>query len=94
MQLSGQDAADLKKNGYQWITIGEELDKKGVLVPKVVEPLPNYASLIIEDYGNLMMETEVLELQKQDNYESIKNLYAESIKIVGRFLNLTACPDS
>ena len=65
MQLSGQDAKDLLVNGYEWIHLGEILDTNGIFVPKTIAKMPSYAAIIIEDYGNIMLESELIDLVRR-----------------------------
>ena len=62
MQLSGQDAKALRENGYEWIQVGKLLAKSDIFVPKTVATMPDYAAIIIEDYGDIMMESRVLDM--------------------------------
>jgi aminoglycoside/choline kinase family phosphotransferase len=56
MQLSGRDALALEEGGYEWIEMAKILQAQNIVTPKVICTLPKYAALIIEDYGNLMLE--------------------------------------
>ncbi len=90
MQLSGRDAEALKQGGYEWIQMGEILQKNGVFVPKVIATLPDFAALIIEDYGDLMLEG--LFKSFGENDQEVMSRYQTAVRIVGKFLRIT--PDS
>lgn len=88
MQLSGDDAVQLKNNGYEWVNIGRLLHEHGINAPQTVAQLPDFAALVIEDYGDLMMETQVLSsLAKGDRVTALK-LYRQSFEILSRFLEI------
>src|SRR5690606_9240723 len=57
MQLSGTDAEALRADGYDWVKIARLLASKRIFVPNVVATMPDFAALIIEDYGDLMLES-------------------------------------
>lgn len=86
MQLSGSDAQALKDNGYDWIHVADLLSKRGICIPKVIVALPESAALIIEDYGNDMLESVVYRHAKEGNFEAIRHLYQASFQILARLL--------
>ncbi len=57
MQLSPNDAKLLENHGYDWILIANILSHFKIPCPKVMATLPEDAALIIEDYGDTMLET-------------------------------------
>lgn len=94
MQLSGDDADQLKNNGYEWVKIGKLLHDHGINAPQTVAKMPDFAALIIEDYGDLMMETRALERLKEGKREEVLGLYRQSFHILARFLEITERGDS
>ena len=94
MQLSGDDAVQLKNNGYEWVNIGRLLHNHGINAPQTVATLPDFAALIIEDYGDLMMETRALEALEKGDRETNLKLYRQSFGILSRFLEITDRGDS
>lgn len=90
MQLSGSDAEALRINGYDWINIAQILDRHSIFIPRVIKALPEYAALIIEDYGNIMLETLIIEKCRLGDEESVTGLYEDSIQIIGKMLNIPA----
>ena len=86
MQLSDEDAKLLTSGGYEWIEVGKVLATRGIVIPKVIATMPEQAALIIEDYGNDMLETLVDEGLEASNWSQIKNLYAECNSILSVFL--------
>lgn len=89
MQLSGQDAKALAENGYDWIKIADILTDNGIFVPKVIASMPAHAALIIEDYGDLMLENTVFRLAEQQKTADIEHIYRECFAILARFLTIT-----
>lgn len=85
MQLSKADAKLIENNGYEWIQIGELLSQNRIFVPKTIATLPEHAALIIEDYGNVMLENVVTRLQKEGNEKSIDGFYDKASSIVFDF---------
>lgn len=88
MQLSGNDAQALKDDGYDWIKIATLLKKHGIFVPRVMATLPDHAALIIEDYGDDMLEGAVFTLAQAEKVADVKDLYLEAAKIACRFLTI------
>lgn len=77
MQLSGRDAEDLREDGYAWIEVAEALRSASVLVPAVVAKLPDYAALIIEDYGNTTMERAVNQATHLGETTQVQHIYKQ-----------------
>lgn len=94
MQLSSSDAELLKNDGYDWINVGETLRAHGVFVPRVVKALPDHAALIIEDYGDLMLETQVFKLAEKGDFAAIHTLYHKTFQVISRFLGIERDPSS
>jgi aminoglycoside/choline kinase family phosphotransferase len=94
MQLSGQDAVALKAGGYDWIKIATMLAGKGILVPRVIAAMPDHAALIIEDYGDVMLEGKIFQHADRNEYGPIRQLYQQAVDIIARFLNLQAEPNA
>lgn len=88
MQLSGSDAEALRINGYDWINIANILDRHTIFIPRVVKALPDFASLIIEDYGNTMLETLILEESQSGLTQNILEHYDRSFEIIGKMLQI------
>lgn len=94
MQLSGQDAIALKAGGYDWVKIAKLLEDSGILVPRVIATMPDHAALIIEDYGDVMLEGKIFHHADRNEYGPIRQLYLQASDIIARFLSLTATPDA
>ncbi len=88
MQLSGRDAEALLKNGYDWIEVAKILREKSVHVPKVIKTLPQYAAIIIEDYGDEMLEGKIHDLISQHQWEEVVNEYEKAFQIILQFLQI------
>lgn len=94
MQLSGQDAVALRAGGYDWVKIAGLLESHGILVPRVIATMPDHAALIIEDYGDVMLEGKIFHHADRNEYGPIRQLYLQASDIIARFLNLKATPDA
>jgi aminoglycoside/choline kinase family phosphotransferase len=94
MQLSGDDAKQLQADGYEWVKIGRLLHDHGIYAPQTIAPLPDFAALIIEDYGDIMMETRALALLEAGQRSLAMQLYRKVFPILGRFLHITAAGSS
>lgn len=94
MQLSQSDANKLENNGYEWIQIGNLLAKHGIFVPKTVCTLPKYAALLIEDYGDLMMESQVKAWKKNTQLADTVQLYHRACAIVRQMIHLRPDPQA
>jgi aminoglycoside/choline kinase family phosphotransferase len=88
MQLSGQDAKALAENGYDWIKIAELLTEQKISVPRVIASMPQHAALIIEDYGDQMLENIVFNLASEQNTSVIMKHYQGCFDILAHFLNV------
>jgi len=94
MQLSGSDAEALKKGGYDWIRIAEILDHYRIPVPRVAAQLPDHAALIIEDYGDRMLEGQVFGYAALKDWDPVFKLYQGCMEILSRFLAIPQNPES
>ncbi|MFW7378280.1 MAG: aminoglycoside phosphotransferase family protein [Oligoflexus sp.] len=94
MQLSLSDAKKLENNGYEWIQIGDLLSESRIFVPQTVCTLPEYAALLIEDYGDLMMESQVKDYLGENATVEAFKLYERAIYIVRQMLNIQADPQA
>lgn len=88
MQLSGADARALQQGRYDWIEIADTLANFNIRVPKLVRSMPEQAAIIIEDYGNLMLETKVLEFYRNGDTAAISSIYDASNAILIHFLEI------
>ncbi len=94
MQLSGQDAIALKNDGYDWIKIARLLADKGLFVPKVLATMPDHAALIIEDYGDVMLEGQIFQLADRGDVGKIRQIYTQASEIIASFLSMRSHPDA
>jgi aminoglycoside/choline kinase family phosphotransferase len=89
MQLSGDDAALLAKDGYEWVKISALLADHEIPAPRTIAALPDFAALIIEDYGDVMMETFALEALEKGQRSEVLQLYHQAFGMLGHFLEIT-----
>lgn len=94
MQLSGQDAELLKQDEYDWIKVARILSAQGVFVPEVITTLRDNAAIVIQDYGDVMLEGRVQELAAQDEWPAIREMYRRCSSIVGQFLKVRPDPSA
>lgn len=92
MQLSGTDAENLKRGQYDWIEISNILRAHKIAAPSCVTALGDYAALLIDDYGDTMLETAALAGSRNSNDSGYLSLFEASLQIVGRFLAIPATP--
>lgn len=92
MQLSETDAKALRENGYDWIHIGKLLEKHKIFVPRLIVALREFAALVIEDYGNTMFETKILEYSAQSQDDKIGELYRDGFRILSQYLKIKPDP--
>jgi len=71
MQLADKDFIALKNHKYEWIEIESILHKHGILTPRPLHTIEELGLLIIEDYGNQMLES--LFLNKELTTEDIES---------------------
>jgi aminoglycoside/choline kinase family phosphotransferase len=92
MQLSGNDAENLSKGRYDWVDISEILRANKIAAPRCVAALKEHAAILIEDYGDLMLETVALGAHKDGNMLKSMPLFKKSLAVVACFLNIKATP--
>lgn len=92
MQLSGNDAENLKKGRYDWVSVSNILKENKISAPSCVSILADHAAIIIDDYGDRMLETLALDCGKKGNLNSILPLYRRSLQTVAGFLRIKATP--
>jgi len=94
MQLSGSDAEALKNGGYDWIRIATILEQYQIPVPKVAAQLPDHAALIIEDYGDRMLEGQVFGYAALQDWDPVFRLYSGCVAILSRYLAIPRNPEA
>lgn len=90
MVLPDEDNQLLKEGRYAWLSIANILQSAGVPVPKLIKALPELSALVIEDYGDLMLEGFVA----QASQDEIELAYIECFDIIKKMLHIPAHPDS
>lgn len=88
MQLSGSDAIALSGGEYEWIHMANILEENGIFIPKVIATLPEFAAIIIEDYGNLMLENYAIKYQNEILSDVVHERYIIAVKIICKMLNI------
>ena len=88
MQLSESDAVKLRNNHYDWISICEILNNNKIFVPKLYKIILDWAALIIEDYGDAMFESLIIQSVNEQKHDNIKQYYDQAVNIIGLLLNI------
>jgi aminoglycoside/choline kinase family phosphotransferase len=89
MMLAEKDYIDHDINDYEWIVIANELSTAGIQVPKVRATIPSEGLVIIEDYGDIMLETHVLQsVDEPDFFKKVKPMYQKGIDLLETFSGL------
>ena len=88
MQLSGTDVEKLKAGDYDWIKVERILSARGVRVPAVVAVLKEHGAIVIQDYGDVMLEGRVYDLAEKNDFDGVRKLYADGAAIIGRMLKI------
>ena len=92
MQLSGTDAQALRDGGYDWVKIATLLHDRGVFVPRVIAAIPEHAALVIEDYGDVMLEGVVFAKAAAGDFASVRTYYRACQEMIAKFLAIPASP--
>lgn len=92
MQLSGTDAENLKRGQYDWVEVSNILKAHKIAAPTCVAALGDYAALLIDDYGDTMLETAALAGSKNSSINGTLPLFEASLEVVGQFLAIPATP--
>ena len=93
MQLSGNDARALHDGRYDWLEVANILAVHGIKVPRLVKSMPDQAAIIIEDYGNIMLETRAIEMVESGRRDDIFSIYEKSNEILIHFLEIKVPSD-
>lgn len=94
MQLAEGDAKALRKGDYEWLDIAKILTDSDIFVPHPIQIVSEYDAIIIEDYGDITLETKIRELIDCDDYGAIDGLYQELFDIISRFLSISKSPSA
>ncbi len=86
MQLSGDDAASLNEGKYEWITIQKLLACHNIKTPALVKACPEFNAIIIEDYGNTMLESSLRNLH--GDFGAQEQLFFQAFDIIHQMLCL------
>ena len=88
MKLSEDDAYLLKEGKYEWVILSYLLTNYGIRVPRAIKLIPEYASLIIEDYGDIMLET-YIHSNYRNSYELVEKIMLETVGICSKMLEIS-----
>lgn len=88
MQLSGTDLENLRAGSYDWIEISKILNDNNILAPKPVVTLKDFGALLIDDYGDEMLETEALRYHRNGNLSQVLPHYIRCLDILHHFVGI------
>ncbi len=88
MQLSDSDTAKLRNSSYEWVILSEMLSKNGFVVPRLKIALPELKCIVIEDYGDLMLQDSVTNHLVEAQFNDVERLYLACAEIITSFLRL------
>ena len=88
MKLSEDDAYLLKEGKYEWVILSYLLTNYGIRVPRAIKLIPEYASLIIEDYGDTMLET-YIHNNYRDSYSRVEKIMMDTVGICSKMLEIS-----
>jgi aminoglycoside/choline kinase family phosphotransferase len=92
MQLSGADAANLLKGRYDWVEISELLRSHKIAAPRCVATLAEHSAIIIDDYGDAMLETLALNCAKNSKINDCLSFFRSGLETIGQFLSIQPTP--
>lgn len=92
MQLSGSDAENLRKGRYDWVDISQLLRANKISAPSCVAVLADHAAIIIDDYGDQMLETIALDNARLGDINETLPLFRAGLETIGRFLSIPPNP--
>jgi N-acetylmuramate 1-kinase len=82
MQLSSTDAQALAQNRYDWLDISSILLAHGIATPIAFHVIKDHAAIVIEDYGDVMLETKIKNL----SFDEMSPLYHKAMDINAKML--------
>lgn len=86
MQLSEVDAIKLREDGYDWLKIARLLNNRKLRVPAPIVTMNDHAALIIEDYGDVMMES-IVQKNLHDRTK-INSLYGACFELIQKMISI------
>lgn len=86
MQLSSKDAACLHDHSYDWIKIANILKEQKISGPSVIQSLPDFAALVIDDYGDITLEWEIKRLIKSNELDKVGALMDQVFAMLANFI--------
>ena len=89
MQLSSSDAEQLIDDNYDWIKISDELNSHNIKAPSSKYTLKDYAAIIIDDYGDNMLESSIKTALEEENLHQVEILLEKSLDLI---LDMIAMP--
>lgn len=94
MQLSENDAIKLREDGYDWLKMARILKSHGLRVPAPIATLNDHAALVIEDYGDVMLESLVVDAWAVDDKRQILAYYDDCFDVIATMLNIPRDPQA
>jgi aminoglycoside/choline kinase family phosphotransferase len=91
MQLSDSDCAKLRAGKYEWLLLAGLLREQGLKVPNLVKSIPELNAIIIEDYGDVMLQDRVTQLLVEGQFAKVEEYY---LKCADSIVSLLKVPQS
>lgn len=91
MQLSASEGLLLKDNEYLWVQLCFFLREYGIKTPEISHIFSDFSALLIEDCGDMTLESAVTASQKTSHFSDIRKLYQPAWEILSSFLHAPAC---
>jgi len=88
MMLSDVDTAKIRAGTYEWITVGNLLRSAHVSVPAAIQSFPDHNALLIEDYGDLMLQDAVIDLISKSSFAEAIKLYTKPAEVMGQLAKI------
>lgn len=89
MLLSEDEQPKLKDNRYDWVHLQKLLEENNIPVPMLCFILPEYGCLLIEDYGDQMLESPALQATTPELRQAeILGLYTPALELCAKLLTI------
>ncbi|MDB2447006.1 phosphotransferase [bacterium] len=84
MKVSDQDNTKIFRGTYDWCSISTLLLSKGLTAPKILGSIPSINALVIEDFGNLMLEN----FSEVESTENTQKIYEKALDVIVQMLDI------
>lgn len=88
MLLSREDQKSLSNGAYDWVLIQKTLKAHGVSTPTLLYSSPKLGCLVIEDYGDEMLETQIHALLGSHQNKQVEEFYLLATDMIANFIKV------